>query len=108
MIRRPPRSTLFPYTTLFRSQDMQQTFRAIVEAAGGVYRTKTTIDGRYPFGIQAGGKIIHEVGTARMGADPKTSVVTGYCPAHDVTNLLVLDGASLRTKPDKIAPRTVM
>src|SRR3712207_6862419 len=25
MIRRPPRSTLFPYTTLFRSQDMKST-----------------------------------------------------------------------------------
>src|SRR3712207_7875268 len=24
MIRRPPRSTLFPYTTLFRSQDLEQ------------------------------------------------------------------------------------
>src|SRR5256885_7679537 len=28
MIRRPPRSTLFPYTTLFRSDDSQRTFRA--------------------------------------------------------------------------------
>src|SRR3712207_8286871 len=33
MIRRPPRSTLFPYTTLFRSQDAQA---ACGEAAGGV------------------------------------------------------------------------
>src|SRR5438876_7690140 len=27
MIRRPPRSTLFPYTTLFRSEERDQTFR---------------------------------------------------------------------------------
>src|SRR3989441_9540585 len=27
MIRRPPRSTLFPYTTLFRSQDHESVFR---------------------------------------------------------------------------------
>src|SRR6266496_1076364 len=27
MIRRPPRSTLFPYTTLFRSEDLSRTFR---------------------------------------------------------------------------------
>src|SRR3989442_5809101 len=29
MIRRPPRSTLFPYTTLFRSEAMKQTFERI-------------------------------------------------------------------------------
>src|SRR3989449_5383082 len=29
MIRRPPRSTLFPYTTLFRSQDLLATFDAL-------------------------------------------------------------------------------
>ncbi len=87
---------------------MQQTFRAIVEAAGGEYRTKTSIDGPYPFGIQAGGKIIHEVGTARMGADPKTSVLNGYCQAHDVKNLFVTDGAPLVTNPDKNPTLTIM
>jgi choline dehydrogenase-like flavoprotein len=93
---------------LRQAQDMQQTFRAIVEAAGGVYRTKTAIDGRYPFGIHAGGKIIHEVGTARMGADPKTSVLNGYCQAHDVKNLFVTDGAPLVTNPDKNPTLTIM
>src|SRR5205809_6057919 len=34
MIRRPPRSTLFPYTTLFRSRD---DFRALNEATTGNY-----------------------------------------------------------------------
>lgn len=93
---------------LRQAEDMQQTFRAIVEAAGGVYRTKTAIDGAYPFGIQPGGKIIHEVGTARMGADPKTSVLNGYCQAHDVKNLFVADGASLVTNPDKNPTLTIM
>jgi choline dehydrogenase-like flavoprotein len=79
-----------------------------VEAAGGEYRTKTRIDGPYPFGIQEGGKIIHEVGTARMGADPKTSVLNGYCQAHDVKNLFVTDGSSLVTNPDKNPTLTIM
>src|SRR5256885_9729602 len=35
MIRRPPRSTLFPYTTLFRSEDHQQPVHAQPDAAGG-------------------------------------------------------------------------
>src|SRR3712207_7691611 len=31
MIRRPPRSTLFPYTTLFRSQQMLKAGKAVIE-----------------------------------------------------------------------------
>src|SRR2546425_5288718 len=31
MIRRPPRSTLFPYTTLFRSMELAQRVRAVVK-----------------------------------------------------------------------------
>src|SRR2546428_4239830 len=34
MIRRPPRSTLFPYTTLFRSQDSHQLSRVVRRYAG--------------------------------------------------------------------------
>jgi choline dehydrogenase-like flavoprotein len=91
-----------------QAKDMQETFKAIVEAMGGEYRTKTPIDGPNPFGIEAGGKIIHEVGTARMGADPKTSVLNGYCQAHDVKNLFVTDGAPLVTNPDKNPTLTIM
>ncbi len=54
-----------------QAKDMQETFRAIIEAAGGEYKTKTPLGGERPFGIAEGGKIIHEVGTVRMGADPK-------------------------------------
>jgi choline dehydrogenase-like flavoprotein len=91
-----------------QARDMQETFKAIVEAAGGEYLTKTRTDGPYPYGIQAGGKIIHEVGTARMGADPKTSVLNSYCQAHDVKNLFVTDGAPLVTNPDKNPTLTIM
>ena len=41
------------------------------------------------------GLCIHEMGTARMGHDPKTSVLNGYNQAHDVPNLFVTDGASM-------------
>jgi choline dehydrogenase-like flavoprotein len=39
------------------------------------------------------GLCIHETGTARMGNNPKTSVVNRYCQAHDVPNIFVTDGA---------------
>lgn len=43
--------------------------------------------------FSAPGFCIHETGTARMGNDPKTSVVNRYCQAHDVDNIFVTDGA---------------
>jgi choline dehydrogenase-like flavoprotein len=39
------------------------------------------------------GMAIHEVGTARMGTDPKKSVLNPYNQTHDVKNLFVMDGA---------------
>jgi choline dehydrogenase-like flavoprotein len=36
---------------------------------------------------------IHEVGTARMGSDPRTSVVNPWQQAHDVKNLFLMDGS---------------
>lgn len=38
---------------------------------------------------------IHEMGTARMGRDPETSVLNGFNQAHDVPNLFVTDGACM-------------
>ncbi|NOU52230.1 GMC family oxidoreductase [Pseudoalteromonas sp. JBTF-M23] len=40
------------------------------------------------------GLAIHEVGTARMGSDPKESVLNGFNQSHDIPNLFVTDGAS--------------
>ena len=43
--------------------------------------------------MSAPGLAIHEVGTARMGNDPKTSVLNKWQQTHDVSNLFVMDGA---------------
>jgi choline dehydrogenase-like flavoprotein len=40
------------------------------------------------------GFCIHEVGTARMGNDPKRSVLNRFCQAHEMNNLYVTDGAA--------------
>jgi choline dehydrogenase-like flavoprotein len=75
---------------------------------GGTYTTEPPTDGDNPYGILDGGVIIHEVGTARMGSDPKTSVLNGNCQAHDVKNLFVTDGATFVTNPDKNPTLTIM
>ena len=41
------------------------------------------------------GLCIHEMGTARMGKDPRTSVLNKWNQAHDVPNLFVTDGACM-------------
>jgi choline dehydrogenase-like flavoprotein len=41
------------------------------------------------------GLCIHEMGTARMGRDPKTSVLNGWNQAWDAMNLFVTDGACM-------------
>jgi choline dehydrogenase-like flavoprotein len=93
---------------ILMAKDMQETFRAITEAAGGTYTTKVAPDGPQPYGIADGGVIIHEIGTARMGNNPRTSVLNSNCQAHDVKNLFVTDGAPFVTNADKNPTLTIM
>ena len=90
------------------ARDMQETYREIVETAGGTYLTPTKQDPSHPYGIADGGVIIHEVGTVRMGERPATSALNGYCQAHDVKNLFVTDGATFVTNADKNPTLTIM
>lgn len=43
--------------------------------------------------LQPGGSASHEMGTVRMGRDPKTSVLNGFNQMHDVKNVFVTDGS---------------
>jgi choline dehydrogenase-like flavoprotein len=89
------------------AKDMQQTFRSIVEQAGGTFHSEATPGGKSPYGISEGGEIIHELGTVRMGDNPKTSALNKHSQAHDVKNLFVGDGASFVTGPDKNPTLTI-
>jgi choline dehydrogenase-like flavoprotein len=60
------------------------------------------------YGIAAGGTIIHELGGTRMGADPASSVLNGWCQAHEVKNLFVADGAPFVSQADKNPTWTIM
>ena len=90
------------------AKDMQETFRSIVEAAGGTFFSDAKPGGDLPYGISAGGRIIHELGTARMGSDPATSVLNSHSQAHEVKNVFVCDGASFVTNPDKNPTLSIM
>ena len=42
-----------------------------------------------------GGSAVHEMGTARMGRDPRTSVLNGFNQMHDVKNVFITDGSCM-------------
>ncbi len=67
---------------------MAQTATEMMEAAGAKNITPFQVPNRVP------GYGIHEMGTARMGGDPKTSVLNGFCQTHDVKNLYVTDASA--------------
>jgi choline dehydrogenase-like flavoprotein len=58
-------------------------------AAAGAHDIEPYIEDNPP------GKAIHEMGTARMGRDPRTSVLNTHNQAHDVPNLFITDGACM-------------
>ena len=88
-----------------QARHMEATFKDIIETLGGQV---TGMGNRFQKeGISVPGSIIHEVGTARMGADPHSSVVNPHMQAHDVKNLFVCDGSVFVTNPDKNPTLTI-
>lgn len=69
-------------------KDMATSAAEMLEAAG-FKDVETYDDGSYP------GLGIHEMGTARMGRDPKTSVLNEWNQVWDAPNVFVTDGAAM-------------
>ena len=69
-------------------EDMAESAAEMLEAAGAT-SIEPFIEDNPP------GLAIHEMGTARMGRDPKTSVLNAHNQTHDVPNLFVTDGSCM-------------
>ncbi|RZK18254.1 MAG: GMC family oxidoreductase, partial [Flavobacterium sp.] len=54
------------------------------------------------------GSTIHEMGTARMGRDPKTSVLNGNNQLHAVKNVFVTDGSCMTSSASQNPSLTYM
>jgi choline dehydrogenase-like flavoprotein len=86
---------------------MQETFRTLIREMGGEPLDEMpSADAGY--GIEPGGRIIHELGVTRMGGDPATSVLNSWCQAHDVRNLFVTDGGPFVSQADKNPTWTIL
>lgn len=85
----------------------QEVMRDLIRAMGGepLDDMPTREEG---YGIHAPGQIIHEVGTTRMGDDPKTSVLNRYCQAHDAKNVFVTDAAPFVSQAHKNTTWTIL
>ncbi|MDA8758265.1 GMC family oxidoreductase [Flavobacteriaceae bacterium] len=73
----------------------------MLEAAG--CKDVTVFDSKAPIG-----RGIHEMGTARMGRDPKTSVLNKFNQVHKVPNVFVTDGACMTSAANQNPSLTYM
>jgi choline dehydrogenase-like flavoprotein len=90
-----------------QAKHMQDTFEQLIVEMGGIPQGKKPgADTNY--GLEAPGKIIHEVGTVRMGNDPNKSALNQWQQAHDVKNLFVVDAAPFVSQGDKNVTWTIL
>ena len=83
------------------ARDAAETSEEILRAAGAEVISS---GGR----MTAPGRIIYELCTARMGNDPKTSVLNKFNQSWDVKNLFVVDGASFVTSANQNPTLTIL
>jgi choline dehydrogenase-like flavoprotein len=82
--------------------DMAVTGAEMLEAAGAKNIKPFAVHNREP------GRAIHEVGIARMGLDPKRSVLNQFQQTHDIENLFVMDGAGFTSSACQNPTLTIM
>jgi choline dehydrogenase-like flavoprotein len=90
-----------------QAKHMHDTFEEIIHNMGGIaLGEKPGADKNY--GLHNPGAIIHEVGTTRMGSDPKNSVVNEFERLHDVDNVFVVDAGPFVSQADKNPTWTIL
>ena len=92
---------------LKQARHMHETFEEVLGNMGGkLLGDKPGREKKY--GLHNPGRIIHEVGTTRMGSDPKTSVVNEFERLHDVENVFIVDAGPFVSQADKNPTWTIM
>ncbi|MBS1681828.1 MAG: GMC family oxidoreductase [Bacteroidetes bacterium] len=91
-----------------QAKHMKETFREIIHKMGGIVTWGGNDGPENDYGLEAPGRIIHEVGTTRMGDDRKKSVLNKFNQAHDCKNLFVMDGGAFVSQADKNPTWTIL
>jgi choline dehydrogenase-like flavoprotein len=90
-----------------QARHMQATFEEIIHNMGGEPLGPTPT-AEQDFGLETPGRIIHEVGTTRMGDDPKTSVTNRYQQLHEANNVFITDAGPFVSQADKNCTWTIL
>ena len=92
---------------LLQMKHFQETGNEIIHKMGGVplWDIPSKEDN---YGITRPGQIIHEVGTTRMGSDPKNSVLNSNCQAHEASNVFVADAGPFVSQAHKNPTWTIL
>jgi len=88
-----------------QAKHMNETVKEIVQNIGGHMLSENAGPDN---GLLTPGEVIHEVGTTRMGNNPKTSVVNKYEQLHDAKNVFIVDGGPFVSQADKNPTWTIM
>ncbi|HTJ14471.1 MAG TPA: GMC family oxidoreductase, partial [Dinghuibacter sp.] len=89
--------------------DNEEKMRRDAEACAVDMLTKTGATGIHSYGhLAPGGSAVHEMGTARMGRDPRTSVLNGFNQMHDVPNVFITDGSCMTSSASQNPSLTYM
>ncbi|MFY0626790.1 MAG: GMC family oxidoreductase [Reichenbachiella sp.] len=92
---------------LNQAKHMHQTFEEVFDGMGAMVLGKTPGEEK-EFGLETPGRIIHEVGTTRMGDDPKKSVTNKFQQLHDIENVFIVDAGPFVSQADKNPTWTIL
>jgi len=73
-----------------------------------IFTAAKAVDVRLPENPETPGHSIHEMGTAHMGGDPKTSVLNKFNQSWDMKNLFVMDASAFASGTHKNPTLTIM
>jgi choline dehydrogenase-like flavoprotein len=90
-----------------QARHMHDTFEEILTAMGGIVMGSKP-GAEQDYGLHTPGRIIHEVGTTRMGNDPSTSVTNQFGQTHECKNLFVVDAGTFVSQADKNPTWTIL
>ncbi len=90
-----------------QAKHMQDTFEQIISSMGGIALGEKPGPERN-YGLEIPGRIIHEVGTVRMGNNPDKTALNSFQQAHEAKNVFCVDAGPFVSQADKNTTWTIM
>jgi choline dehydrogenase-like flavoprotein len=93
----------------FEYHENEKAMKKDIQASAEEMLEKTGFKNIHGFSYDTpGGSAVHEMGTARMGRDPKTSVLNEFNQLHDVKNVFITDGSCMTSSATQNPSLTYM